>query len=228
MEYGGEDNLITMKLAKNYNSFLVGDVIHKVPSTAQVIVDFGSGDGYFADRIEKRLNKKIICIEPSQNLQKYYQNAPPLNSLDELSNNSVDCIYSMNVLEHIEDDQAVIEKMHKKLKIGGVLYLYLPALKLLYSSMDRQVGHYRRYTLACMKKRLDDKKWDLIENYYADFGGFFVTLLFKFLGSKSGKINPLALKVYDRFLFPLSFLLDRITAGKIIGKNLITVAIKKR
>jgi SAM-dependent methyltransferase len=51
-----------------------------------------------------------------------------------------------NVLEHIEDDRAALEALRKLLVPGGRIVLVVPALHALYGSIDRAIGHYRRYT----------------------------------------------------------------------------------
>jgi hypothetical protein len=58
--------------------------------------------------------------------------------------------------------------------------------------------------------------------------GFFASLLIKILGWKSvGNIgSPQSLKLYDKFIFPISRIIDRITLGRLLGKNLIMIAEK--
>jgi hypothetical protein len=50
------------------------------------------------------------------------------------------------VLEHIEDDRAALEALRKLLVPGGRIVLIVPALHALYGSIDRAIGHHRRYT----------------------------------------------------------------------------------
>ena len=66
-------------------------------------------------------------------------------SLEDISPRSIDFLYSYNVLEHIEDDAKVVSAFHRVLAPGAPFLLYVPAFELLYSSMDRHVGHVRRY-----------------------------------------------------------------------------------
>ena len=57
-----------------------------------------------------------------------------------------DFIYSSNVLEHIYDDVKSLKQLESKLTKNGTLVLYLPAFQILYSDLDRSVGHFRRYS----------------------------------------------------------------------------------
>jgi glycosyltransferase involved in cell wall biosynthesis len=58
-----------------------------------------------------------------------------------------DTIICLNVLEHIEHDVEALRNMHKLLKAGGRLVLYVPANPRLYCEIDRGVGHHRRYLI---------------------------------------------------------------------------------
>lgn len=226
MDYAGKDNLDVVKLAENYNNFLADTVASIIKETDTVLADFGSGEAYLTQKIEKICSKKITCIEPAANLRKYYQNRQRFDSLDDLPDNSVDVIYSLNVLEHIEDDMSVVEKMHHKLKDGGRLLLYVPACKILYSSMDEKVGHFRRYSKTDLLRLLATEKWNVKKLAYADFIGFYATLAYKLFGKKDGTINPAAIKIYDTFFTKLSFFIDKLTLGKLPGKNILLIAEK--
>lgn len=57
-----------------------------------------------------------------------------------------DGIVCLNVLEHIEDDRAVLDAFRGLLAPGGTLALLVPAHPRLFNGFDRGVGHFRRYT----------------------------------------------------------------------------------
>ena len=67
---------------------------------------------------------------------------------------SFNYIYTLNVLEHIEDDAAALRSLHAKLTDGGKLLIYVPAFPVLYTSMDAKVGHVRRYTRDTLMTRV--------------------------------------------------------------------------
>lgn len=232
MDYKGVDNLELMLVAKNYNRFLVNMAVSEIKKhNARKIIDFGSGIGFFATKITQEAGlRNIDCIEMADNLQQYYENNDKLvlhKKLNDLPDGQVDLIYSYNVLEHIEDDISIIKSFHAKLKQGGMILLYLPAFPCLYTSMDKKVGHFRRYKKHDLTAKLQLSGFDIYKCSYVDFSGFFVTLLYKFLGSKHGSINLSALKFFDKFIFPISRLFDIITGGRLLGKNIMCIAIKK-
>lgn len=228
MQYSGEDNLDVLQQAHKYNDFLVTEVCRYIDTHTAKVIDFGAGEGYLADFVAQKSDREIICIEPAENLEKFYTNKKHYKSLEHISDESVDYIYSLNVLEHIEDDAATIDLFYQKLRKGGKIFLYVPAFNVLYSSMDKKVGHFRRYSKkAVFSLFSNQQKWQISKFCYADFLGFFVTLIFKIIGNSKGDVNPQALRFYDAFLFPLSRFLDKLTCGKILGKNICVVVEKK-
>lgn len=56
-----------------------------------------------------------------------------------------DTVFSLNVFEHIEDHRAALRHAVELLQPGGNLILVVPAHGWLYGSIDRAIGHYRRY-----------------------------------------------------------------------------------
>jgi SAM-dependent methyltransferase len=64
-----------------------------------------------------------------------------------LPSNSYDAMVLLNVLEHIEDDIAAASHIARMLKPGGVAVIEVPAGPELFDDYDRQLQHFRRYTL---------------------------------------------------------------------------------
>lgn len=61
-----------------------------------------------------------------------------------------DAIVAVNVIEHIDDDRALAARLAALLKPGGRLLVYVPACPFAYGSLDRALGHFRRYTPATL------------------------------------------------------------------------------
>jgi glycosyltransferase involved in cell wall biosynthesis len=57
-----------------------------------------------------------------------------------------DTVLTINVLEHIEDDQGVLERFFRLLSPGGAAIVLVPNAPELYTPLDRALGHLRRYT----------------------------------------------------------------------------------
>ena len=204
--YTGKENLEVMKDAKNYNNFLFNLIYNAIElhSKQSIIVDFGAGLGTFAKTIsEKYKENKLICIETDPNFKQILteQGLSVLDDINKLPDNSITFLYSLNVLEHIKDDEDILRLWFKKLAPNGRILIYVPAFNILYTSLDKLVGHFRRYT----KKELNDKLikagFDVKKIRYADCMGYFASLIFKYFGNNNGSINPRLLHIFDRLVF---------------------------
>ncbi|MDC3031265.1 class I SAM-dependent methyltransferase [Prochlorococcus sp. AH-716-P08] len=228
INYSGLNELLTLEYMKNYNQSIVIDAI-RCHLNAKRIVDFGAGIGTLSKIFRNKYNKDPICIEIDEININYLKkrNFTFLNNIENLKE-SVDLVFSSNVLEHIEDDYAILTLIRKKLKNNGKIFLYLPAKMILWSKLDEVVGHYRRYEISKLRKLLQKAGFKIIKINYSDSLGFFFTLIWRFL-NKVNK-NPLPSKrsliFYDRFIFPLSRIIDSFGFKYLIGKNIVLVAKK--
>lgn len=223
--YTGVDNLEVMQEAVNYNRYLLNTVREHAPARAKV-VDFGAGAGQFAAPLAQ-LGMDITAVEPDSVLQQRLRakGLRVANSASELRDGSIDYIYTLNVLEHIDDDAGALRSLYAKLTPNGRLLIYVPAHPVLYTSMDAKVGHVRRYTRAVLMSRVSEAGFRIERVVHVDSIGFFATLLFKLIGNKSGNVSLGALKLYDRLVFPVSRALDLVTR-RWFGKNLLLICIK--
>lgn len=57
-----------------------------------------------------------------------------------------------DVLEHVEDDQALFDSVWRSMKAGANLLLTVPADPTLWSQHDVSFGHFRRYTAESFSK----------------------------------------------------------------------------
>ena len=57
-----------------------------------------------------------------------------------------DTIVALNVVEHLEDDILALQNMRNSLVEGGRAIILVPCGPWLYGSLDKVLGHYRRYT----------------------------------------------------------------------------------
>lgn len=222
--YGGRDNLEAMKNATRYNDFLLG-LIRKY-SIGNQALDHGAGAGTFAVPMTHG-DMRVICMEPDSSLRAELAQSglPVAASLEEIAACSVDYAYSLNVLEHIKDDHAAILDLYRCLKPGGHLLVYVPAFQILYSQMDRHVGHFRRYRRKPLIHLLQTVGFEVSTAYYVDSLGFLATLVYKLVGDRSGSVSPGSVALYDSIIFPLSRIIDFLGVGS-FGKNLAIVATK--
>jgi SAM-dependent methyltransferase len=218
--YCGTDNLEIMEGAVRYNAFLRG-LVTELADKGAAILDFGAGAGTLARPLAGE-GYRVACVEPDAGLRARLAGAG-LTAHAELPEAAFDLIYSFNVLEHIEQDRSAVAALGVRLRPGGRLVIYVPAFPVLFGSMDRKVGHLRRYRRAGLAALMRDAGLAVETLAYQDCLGFFAALMFRFFGNDRGTIDPGGLLAYDRFVFPLSRWLDR-WVGRWFGKNLLVVA----
>ena len=224
--YTGVDNLEVMDAARRYRAFLVRAVTDTVgsPERAGRLLDFGSGTGTIA-RPLRDLGYDVVCVEPDDGMRSALARdgfeATP--SLAGHAPDSFDAVYSMNVLEHIEDDGRALADLRAVTRSGGRLVLYVPALQSLFSAMDRKVGHLRRYRRRALEQLARTAGYRVDRCRYVDVLGVPAALVYKVIGNKRGDLNRGSVAAYDRVAFPVSRALDRIT-GRALGKNLLMLA----
>lgn len=85
---------------------------------------------------------------------------------------SFDLVCMLDVLEHIEDDQAALASVLRLLKPGGRLLLTVPAYQWLWSGHDTDHAHFRRYTVGGLRRVARRAGW------VVDRAAYFNTLLF--------------------------------------------------
>ncbi len=224
--YTGTDNLEVMAEAVNYNRFLIGRIA-ALAAPGDRILDFGAGIGTFAQALGQA-GHRVDCLEPdaAQAARLTALGLVARTALEQIEDGRYDYIYTANVLEHIEDDAGTLATLQRKLRPGGKLLAYVPAFQLLYSSMDRKVGHLRRYRRQPLARLAVAAGFIAVRCRYVDSLGFAASLLFRAIGNDSGNINMTALKLYDRAVFPLSRVLDLLT-GHWFGKNVLLTAVRR-
>lgn len=67
-----------------------------------------------------------------------------------------DTVLSMNVIEHVADDLGAVVRVASRLKPGGWMLTYVPAMPFAHGPMDDALGHHRRYTRRSFGRLMED------------------------------------------------------------------------
>ena len=169
----------------------------------------------------------VTCVEPDDHLRQVlaHKGLTAVADIRAVATDSIDYLYTLNVLEHIEDDQGALNELARVLRPGGRLLVYVPAFQVLFTSMDRKVGHHRRYRLGGLTDKIRAAGFSVREARYADALGFGASLVYRAFDRGDGQVDRRGLRLYDRYCFPISLWLDRVF-GRLFGKNAIVVAEK--
>jgi SAM-dependent methyltransferase len=172
---GQEESLDRMAGAANYNAWLLD---RAQPFIGQRVLDFGAGIGTFTAALAERA--EVVAVEPDPEFaprlrERFAHNARVTvvqGDADWLAgddaHDSFDTVLCLNVLEHIQDDAAVLRGFHDSLSPGGHLLLLVPAHRSLFGEIDRSVGHERRYSRGSLRHLLERTGLEPIELRYVN------------------------------------------------------------
>jgi SAM-dependent methyltransferase len=226
--YSGNEMLLKAEAyLANYNAWIVDAFVSHIERPLQPdanVLDFGAGIGTLSHLFEKKTLIRPVGVEIDDAQRRIYASRgfTAFTTIAEVQS-KFDLIFTSNVLEHIEDDVAALELLREKLSPDAQLMIYVPAFEAIWTTMDDRVGHYRRYTKRNLKDKLRKAGFDIQRAQYCDSLGFFLTMLFKVVGSKEGNPTARSLRIYDRYLLPLSKMMDWFFF-RFCGKNLFVVA----
>jgi SAM-dependent methyltransferase len=192
------------------------------------LLEFGAGTGFLADLLKEDFGLKPDCVELDPNLQQLITSKGFIceQHIADL-NRKYDAVYTSNVLEHILDDLGALVELHGVLKPRGVMVVYVPAHPFLFSKMDEEIGHVRRYTKRELQRKVETAGFTIQAVNYDDFLGYFISMIVRFAGyGKKGIGSPQSLRIYDNLIFPISRFFDLVGMRFVIGKNLYLVATK--
>jgi SAM-dependent methyltransferase len=203
--YTGHDELEQLLLMPGYNRH-IADLCLAAIAPGQTLLDFGAGTGTISALVRERAKAaKLWCVEIDAaniaTLKK--QGFDIVTDVAQLEPDSVDVVYSSNVLEHIEDDVAKLKELRVCLKAGGRAVFWVPAFECLWTAMDDRVEHRRRYSRASLANAFQRAGFEVERCFYQDSLGFFVALLFKAIGRRDGKLSETPLRLYDKMVFPI-------------------------
>jgi len=211
----------------NYNKHIV-NLFCKYLSGVGSVIDFGAGSGALADIFTQKYDKRPLCIEIDSKFKMILnlKGFSVFEDIDKISE-EVSFIYSSNVLEHIEDDISALKELNAKLMYGGYLAVYVPAFQMLYSEFDLMAGHYRRYQKLELLKKMEEANFEIVDVRYVDSVGFIIWALLKLLGKFSltteSHSQPSKLLFYDKYILPITKILDLILFRNLFGKNILIV-----
>jgi SAM-dependent methyltransferase len=89
---------------------------------------------------------------------------PLLNSRCIPYESELDGIGAFDVLEHIEEDEAVLRQIYKALKPGGYLYISVPQHHWLWSAVDECACHFRRYAANALHDKVRRAGFDIVRS----------------------------------------------------------------
>ncbi len=202
-----------------------------MPHLTGKVLEAGAGIGTMTTWLNIDAKHEWILLEPDSSMARVlqekiqmsdlYNNCTVVNdTIDGVAQNQFDTILYIDVLEHIKEDSAELQKAAKLLRAGGKLIVLSPAFQFLYSGFDEAVGHFRRYSKHSLKNiQVDNLRLESLE--YLDTMGFICSLMNKGM-LKQDYPTKNQIRFWDRILIPLSIIFDRLAAYS-FGKSILAV-----
>lgn len=209
------------------------------PYVGRRVLDAGCGIGNFTALLEP-LADYVLALDLSQENLQLLRSRFSASSVVEVAahdldvdfeivaRKNIDTIVCLDVIEHVEDDVALLERFRDIASPGGHLIIKVPACPWLYGSVDEASGHYRRYTPRQLRERAASAGWEPVAAHYMNLAGvlpYWIKCRMRRQQSNfSRTFKPWQLKAINGVI-PMLRLMDRL-AGPPVGLSAVLVARK--
>jgi SAM-dependent methyltransferase len=207
--------------ASEIRTYLAGDVL-----------EVGAGLGANTQLLKSPRAISWTCLEPDEELadrmrERFTTDPNLMNCCVQIGTTEdlgcgqrFDAIAYIDVLEHIADDRAELQRAARLLRKHGKIVVVAPAHQWLYTPFDRAIGHYRRYN-AVQLRSCTPAGCTVARISYLDSAGMIASGANRLL-LREAVPGLRQILVWDRVLVPLSKILDRFTFH-LLGKTILGV-----
>lgn len=215
--------------ARNYHRWIASRFR---PALGARVVEVGAGIGTFSALLRAEPGvRELTLVEPASNnaarlRQRFAGDGGVRVHHGDLASlpagARAETIVLVNVLEHVEDDARLLREARSRLAPGGALALFVPALPVLFGTMDEAFEHHRRYTRGGLTDLLRGAGFAAPRVRYVNLPGI-VPWFVAGRVLRSRGLDARAVSLYDRWVVPWLFALeDRLPPP--LGQNLLALA----
>ncbi len=197
VSYPKEGNDICFQFEENsfwfrHRNNCITEAVRKY-SPREIFFDIGGGNGFIAKGLEDAgLNTVLVepGIEGCINAKKRRLKNIVCSTLEnaDFKKESIHSAGLFDVVEHIEEDTEFLKRMNSYLGDEGYVYITVPAYNILWSKEDEDTGHFRRYTIGSLCRKMTLAGFEIVYSTYIfsflPVPIFFVRSLPSFLGLK--------------------------------------------
>jgi SAM-dependent methyltransferase len=226
----GAETLEIMQAAPRYNRWQFSRV---APYLGRRICEVGSGIGNMSALILVRSPELLVLTDTDS----YYREAlrhqfagrqevlveeltlPDSAAGTRFRKYDLDTVVALNVIEHIVDDVEAVRSIAAMLRPGGRAVILVPALTGLFGSLDRELGHQRRYTHKSLTRLMKNAGFRVERTFYFNLVGslgWWVNARLR----KMPRIPVQQLRHFDR-LVPVLRIEDRVPLP--LGQSVIAI-----
>jgi glycosyltransferase involved in cell wall biosynthesis len=213
----GKATLDALDQAPRFNEWMYDSIR---PFLGSRVAELGVGRGNMSKFIRKHDHVLLTDyrLDYLTELQRRWVNQPGLQigKLDltvredyaQLRDFAPDSVVFLNVLEHIEDDRAVLTHLFENVPAGCRLVILVPYNMKLYSEFDKALGHFRRYSSGELEGKFRDAGLAVEQQFFFNKVGVLAWYVANTLG-RQGALQPWQLRLYNT-LTPLFRLLENV------------------
>ena len=143
-----------------------------LPERRASLLDVGAGVGWFSKWLMKNGGvERSVCVDPGYEVaeQAGEELGDRLRFVQSVGETDADVILLMDVLEHVDDDVALLKEDWDIARPGTTFIVTVPAFEFLWSAHDDFLEHRRRYTIRRLREtiRLAGAEPQSIHYYFA-------------------------------------------------------------
>ncbi len=143
------------------------------PQPTDTLLDCGAGTGFFAKEMETQC--RVLALDDHAEALRILRTRFRADQILSLAGDqvplpdaSLEYVTALDVLEHVPDDQAVVNGFHRLLKPGGLAVVTVPASMALWSDWDVGLHHFRRYDRAQLRGLFRAPDWEIVYANYTN------------------------------------------------------------
>lgn len=226
-------DLTRMSLAKNYRRWLYESL---EPYLGKSILEIGAGIGDLTELIARR--RRVCATDISdgclRRLAERFSGRPDVevSRLDILDmdvevwrRKNIDTAISMQLLEHMRDDRKAIANIFGILPDGGNIVAMVPALKPLYGTIDRALGHHRRYSREEISEKVAGAGFSVTDCFYLNMAGAIGWFINARIFHRTVQ-SSLQIGIFDKIVVPIMSRIEKRFKSVPFGQTLFCIGRK--
>lgn len=133
-----------------------------------LVLDVGAGSGFFSNYLLAHdLANRAVCVDTGYEVDREETVAgKKISFVKSCDNLDADLVLLMDVLEHVDDDSALLRQYAQKVPTGCQFVITVPAFNWLWSAHDEFLEHRRRYTAKMLVEAIERAGLHPVESYY--------------------------------------------------------------
>jgi hypothetical protein len=197
-----EQNLLGTAAQSHWYYVSKGRALRALLGKANVpeVLDVGAGSGIFAQQLlEADVCQRAVCVDPNYLEERIERvKGKEIEFRRSIEDVTQRLILMIDVLEHVDDDDALLRNYVDRAPTGAYVLVSVPAFQFLWSGHDVFLEHRRRYTRAQVEALARRAGLEVVRS------GYFFAILFPLI---------VLLRLYDRW---------RLRGGEVTPKSALT------